>query len=99
MSYRRKLQRGELRDDGALLSKAEIARRGQSTGRLWVGAAAWTNGFSEWIGHRGAFASDAIAGGGSVARSHTEYPDDSHEAEELYLPLAGHAFWRSVQSC
>jgi hypothetical protein len=22
----------------------------------------------------------------------TEYPDHSHEAEELYLPLAGHAF-------
>jgi Dimethlysulfonioproprionate lyase len=28
----------------------------------------------------------------------TEYPAHSHEAEELYLPLAGRAWWRSSES-
>jgi Dimethlysulfonioproprionate lyase len=55
-------------------------------------------GFSEWIGQRGAFMSDAIACGVLLLGPDTEYPDHSHEAEELYLPLAGHAFWRSAQS-
>jgi hypothetical protein len=55
-------------------------------------------GFSEWIGQRGAFMSDAIACGVLLLGPDTEYPDHSHEAEELYLPLAGHAFWRLAQS-
>ncbi len=55
-------------------------------------------GWSEWIGRRGAFASDAIACGFLLLGSETEYPAHSHEAEELYLPLAGHAWWRSAQS-
>ena len=55
-------------------------------------------GFSEWIGRRGAFASDAIACGVLILGPETEYPAHSHEAEELYLPLAGHASWRSAQS-
>jgi hypothetical protein len=55
-------------------------------------------GFSEWIGQRGAFVSDAIACGVLLLGPDTEYPDHSHEAEELYLPLAGHAFWRLAQS-
>jgi Dimethlysulfonioproprionate lyase len=54
--------------------------------------------FSEWVGQRGAFMSDAIACGVLLLGPDTEYPDHSHEAEELYLPLAGHAFWRSGQS-
>ena len=53
-------------------------------------------GFSEWIGRRGAFASDAIACGILILGPETEYPAHSHEAEELYLPLAGHASWRSA---
>jgi Dimethlysulfonioproprionate lyase len=53
-------------------------------------------GWSEWIGGRGAFASDAIAGGVLILGPDTEYPAHSHEAEELYLPLAGHASWRSA---
>lgn len=52
-------------------------------------------GFNEWIGQRGAFMSDKVACGVLLLRPDTEYPDHSHEAEELYLPLAGHAFWRS----
>jgi hypothetical protein len=52
-------------------------------------------GFSEWIGQRGAFLSDTIACGVLLLGPDTEYPAHSHEAEELYLPLAGRAWWRS----
>jgi hypothetical protein len=55
-------------------------------------------GWSEWIGQRGAFASDAIACGVLILGPETEYPAHSHEAEELYLPLAGQASWRSANS-
>jgi dimethlysulfoniopropionate lyase len=57
-----------------------------------------TYGYNEWIGQRGAFISDALACGVLLLGPHTEYPDHSHEAEELYLPLAGRAFWRSGES-
>jgi len=55
-------------------------------------------GFSEWIGQRGPFASDTIAFGVLLLGPETEYPAHSHEAEELYLPLAGRAWWRSGAS-
>jgi hypothetical protein len=55
-------------------------------------------GWSEWIGQRGAFESDAIACGVLLLGPDIEYPAHSHEAEELYLPLAGHGWWRSAQS-
>ena len=55
-------------------------------------------GWSEWIGERGAFVSDAIACGVLLLGSDTEYPAHSHEAEELYLPLAGRAWWRSDEA-
>jgi hypothetical protein len=55
-------------------------------------------GWSEWIGQRGAFQSDAIACGVLLLGADTEYPAHSHEAEELYLPLAGHAWWRAAQA-
>jgi hypothetical protein len=55
-------------------------------------------GWSEWIGQRGAFESDAIACGVLLLGPDTEYPAHSHEAEELYLPLAGHAWWRTAES-
>jgi hypothetical protein len=55
-------------------------------------------GFSEWIGQRGAFMSERVACGVMLLGPDTEYPDHSHEAEELYLPLAGHAFWRLAES-
>jgi Dimethlysulfonioproprionate lyase len=55
-------------------------------------------GWSEWIGERGAFVSDAIACGVLMLGPDTEYPAHSHEAEELYLPLAGRAWWRSGKS-
>ncbi len=55
-------------------------------------------GWSEWIGERGAFVSGAVACGVLLLGPETEYPAHSHEAEELYLPLAGRAFWRLDQS-
>jgi hypothetical protein len=55
-------------------------------------------GWSEWTGKRGAFESDAIACGVLLLGPDIEYPAHSHEAEELYLPLAGHGWWRSAQS-
>ncbi|HXE24136.1 MAG TPA: dimethylsulfonioproprionate lyase family protein [Roseiarcus sp.] len=55
-------------------------------------------GFNEWVGRRGAFVSDSVACGVLLLGPETEYPDHSHEAEELYLPLAGPAFWRVAQS-
>ena len=45
-------------------------------------------GCSEWVGERGAFVSDRIACGVLLLGAKTEYPAHSHEAEELYLPLA-----------
>ncbi len=57
-----------------------------------------TYGYSEWIGQRGAFMSERAACGVLLLGPDTEYPDHSHEAEELYLPLAGHAFWRSGEA-
>ena len=50
------------------------------------------------MGKRGAFESEAIACGVLLLGPDTEYPAHSHQAEELYLPLAGHAWWRSGQS-
>ncbi len=55
-------------------------------------------GFSEWVGERGAFMSDAVACGVLLLGPETEYPAHSHEAEELYLPLAGRAWWRSGEA-
>jgi Dimethlysulfonioproprionate lyase len=55
-------------------------------------------GFSEWIGERGAFMSDRVACGVLLLGPNIEYPAHSHEAEELYLPLAGQAMWRAGPS-
>ena len=55
-------------------------------------------GWSEWTGKRGAFESDAIACGALFLGPDIEYPAHSHEAEELYLSLAGHGWWRSAEA-
>jgi quercetin dioxygenase-like cupin family protein len=41
------------------------------------------------------FVSGAVACGVLLLGPGTEYPAHSHEAEELYFPLAGRAWWRS----
>ena len=51
---------------------------------------AWT----ELLGMRGPIASDEVACGFLVLAPWTLYPSHTHEAEEIYLPLAGTALWK-----
>lgn len=51
-------------------------------------------GWTELIGRRGPVPSKQIAVGFLLFGPHTEYPSHSHEAEEVYLPLSGHAAWQ-----
>jgi mannose-6-phosphate isomerase-like protein (cupin superfamily) len=54
-------------------------------------------GWTELIGLRGPIASTEVACGFLVLGPQTEYPPHAHEAEELYLPLAGAALWMRGQ--
>ena len=51
-------------------------------------------GWTELIGLRGPIPSESIACGFMLLAPGSEYPTHAHEAEELYLPLAGRALWR-----
>jgi hypothetical protein len=51
-------------------------------------------GWSELIGSRGPVANDRIAVGFLMLGPDVHYPEHSHDAEEIYLPLAGEAEWR-----
>jgi hypothetical protein len=50
-------------------------------------------GWTELIGLRGPIASEKVACGFLLLGPGIEYPAHAHEAEELYLPLAGEALW------
>jgi Dimethlysulfonioproprionate lyase len=50
-------------------------------------------GWVELIGTRGAIPSGTISCGLLLLGPDVEYPAHEHEAEELYLPLAGMALW------
>ncbi|MCB9079609.1 MAG: transcriptional regulator [Anaerolineaceae bacterium] len=50
-------------------------------------------GWTELIGLRGPIASDDIACGCLLLGPDIEYPRHSHEAEEVYIPLSGPAWW------
>ena len=50
-------------------------------------------GWSELIGLRGPIPSTEIACGVMLLGPEIDYPAHAHEAEELYLPLAGTALW------
>ncbi|MDH3230350.1 MAG: dimethylsulfonioproprionate lyase family protein [Alphaproteobacteria bacterium] len=52
-------------------------------------------GFMELIGPRGPFAAADIACGLLLFAPETEYPQHRHEAEEIYVVLAGAAEWRA----
>ncbi len=52
-------------------------------------------GFMELIGPRGPFVADDIACGLLLFAPEMEYPQHRHEAEEIYLVLAGTAAWRA----
>lgn len=51
-------------------------------------------GWSEFIGQRGPVASERIACGVLLLGPHVTYPSHAHEAEEIYLPIAGLAEWQ-----
>jgi hypothetical protein len=55
-------------------------------------------GWTELIGLRGPIASERIACGFLMLGPGIDYPAHAHEAEELYLPLAGTALWRRDES-
>ena len=50
-------------------------------------------GWTELIGLRGPIPSERVACGFLMLGPRIEYPAHAHEAEELYLPLAGEALW------
>ena len=50
-------------------------------------------GWTELVGLRGPIGSEKIACGFLMLGPETEYPAHAHEAEEIYLPLAGEALW------
>ncbi len=53
-------------------------------------------GWVEMFGTRGHFVCEAAAAGFLVLGPGILYPDHHHEAEEIYIPLAGAAEWRKA---
>jgi hypothetical protein len=51
-------------------------------------------GWTELVGLRGPIPSETMACGMLMLGPDTHYPAHAHEAEELYLPLAGCALWK-----
>ena len=51
-------------------------------------------GWSEFIGLRGPVPSEVLACGVLLLGPDVDYPLHLHEAEELYLPIAGQALWK-----
>lgn len=54
-------------------------------------------GWTELIGQRGPIPSTEIACGFLMLGPDTDYPSHAHEAEELYVPLAGTALWMRAE--
>ena len=52
-------------------------------------------GWTELVGLRGPVASGRLACGFLLLGPATEYPTHRHEAEEVYVPVAGTALWRA----
>lgn len=51
-------------------------------------------GWTELVGLTGALAAERLACGVLLLGPHTRYPAHHHEAEEIYVPLAGSAQWQ-----
>jgi len=51
-------------------------------------------GWTELVGTRGPIASDEIAVGFLMLGPANHYPEHYHDAEEIYLPMAGEAMWK-----
>ena len=54
-------------------------------------------GWSEIVGTRGPIAAEDVALGFLLLGPEVEYPRHAHEAEEVYIPLAGIALWQRGQ--
>jgi hypothetical protein len=60
-----------------------------------VGAVFYDNyGWTELAGNTGPVASDRLACGVLILGPRLTYPSHRHEAEEIYVPLAGAALWQ-----
>jgi len=80
---------------GELVAIARSLHWGQTYGPQDFGAAFLERyGWTELIGLRGPVASTRIAAGFLLLGPEIEYPPHSHDAEELYVPLAGSAQWQ-----
>ena len=78
----------------ALNRAAALLAWRQTYTRAQVGAAFLDNyGWTELIGLRGPVPGTTFACGFLLLGPRTHYPKHSHEAEELYIPLAGTAEW------
>jgi hypothetical protein len=51
-------------------------------------------GWTEFAGLMGSVPSDRLACGVLLLGPHVDYPPHRHEAEEIYVPLAGTASWQ-----
>ena len=78
---------------------ADLAWQRSYDGSAASGAFMEHYGYCEILGSSAAIASSHLAAGVLLLGPHTEYPAHWHEAEELYVPLAGAArWWQGVQS-
>jgi hypothetical protein len=80
---------------GALLEAASLLAWRRSYTLEEVGAGFLDNyGWTELIGLEGPTVSQSIACGVLLLGPEVTYPAHSHEAEEIYVPLAGTAAWK-----
>jgi hypothetical protein len=78
----------------ALVDRADALEWRQTYSAADFGAAFLSGyGWTEVIGLRGPIPSERLACGFLLLGPDIEYPAHAHEAEELYLPLAGEALW------
>ena len=78
----------------ALVAQADALAWQQSYAASDFGAAFLERyGWTELIGRRGPVQSETIACGILMLGPEIDYPAHAHEAEELYLPLVGAAYW------
>ncbi len=78
----------------AIVDHADALSWQQTYGAADFGAAFLDRyGWTEFIGLRGPIPSTELACGLLMLGPNIEYPAHAHEAEELYLPLAGSASW------
>jgi quercetin dioxygenase-like cupin family protein len=80
---------------GMLLEMATQFAWRRSYSPASVGAEFYENyGWAEFAGLTGPVPSDRVACGVLLLAPHAHYPPHRHEAEEIYVPLAGTADWR-----